>query len=138
MKKTEFNELIEKAFSMGYEYALLEKNFSKDDDEVEPISKIAKRNAKIGAITGGLGGALGGVLKSKNKAKGALIGSAYGAGMGAISMGLGSAIGTKLRRSLKNKSKNYKELSEIMKDENKVKKGEMSNEEFFEKYPYLK
>ena len=23
-------------------------------------------------------------------------------------------------------------------DENKVKKGEMSNEEFFEKYPYLK
>ena len=138
MKKTEFNELIEKAFSMGYEYAILEKNFSKDDDEVEPISKIAKRNAKIGAITGGLGGALGGVLKSKNKAKGALIGSAYGAGMGAISMGLGSAIGTKLRRSLKNKSKNYKELSEIMKDENKVKKGEMSNEEFFEKYPYLK
>ncbi len=43
MKKIEFNELIEKAFSIGYECALAEveeKYFSEDEDDEKPKKKI--------------------------------------------------------------------------------------------------
>jgi len=39
MKRVDFNELIEKAFSMGYEYALEERLYSKNEEKEEKKSK---------------------------------------------------------------------------------------------------
>lgn len=53
MKKTEFNELIEKAFSMGYEYALAEveeKYFSEDKDDEKPKKKISLGDRRISGL----------------------------------------------------------------------------------------
>ena len=141
MKRTDFNELIEKAFSMGYECALEEveeKIFSKDEDEEESISKIAKRRAIKGFLAGSFGGGIGGAIGGSHtgRTKDVLVGHAVGTIGGGI-MGAGIGASSALLEKIK-RNPNFKYVKEAIKDENKVRRGEMSNEEFFEKYPYLK
>lgn len=186
MKKTEFNELIEKAFSMGYEYALAEveeKYFSEDEDDEKPkkkirlgdrmdiwsyknfigkkrrkqmiedldekesISKVAKREAvraaKVGAGLGALsGGAIGYITSSKGDKKERILGTLKGAGAGAITgaavdgglMGLDTAMNTSLRRAARKVSKTSDKSWRKEQDKMKVADGQMSREEFAEKW----
>ena len=93
----------------------------------------AKSSAKMAAGLTGLG-ALGGAAIGKSK-KGALVGAGLGALIG-TSRGIGSTLGTatvgKLRKKYP-KSK-YNELAEQRLDEIKVAEGEMTKEEYMDKW----
>lgn len=185
MNRSEFNELIEKAFSMGYECALEEfeeqREFSEKEekkskkiglrdkmdiwayknlygkkyrkasieelDEKEPVGKImardAKMLAKIGAIEGGLIGGIGGALMGKDTSKSERIKNSlkYGSGLALVGGGMAGSIGgissgiaVPIRRSLRKKSSKYDEMWKKEQDKMRVADGQMTREEFLEKW----
>lgn len=184
MKRTDFKGL-EKAFSDGYEYALEERLYSKNEekeekkskkisfgdradiwaykhlhgkksrkdfindlDEKEDLLKIAKRHAakgaKAGLTTGAvIGGSLGYLGSDKNDSKSKKLGKVLagvgafaptGAISGAASAGIGSLVGTAGRRSLRKVWKGYDKSWIKEQDKMKVADGQMSREEYAEKW----
>jgi hypothetical protein len=139
------DELIEKAFCDGYEYA--QKEFNKKIDlydraeiamykipgmrgAVDPEDKdsLGKRVVKSAAIGGATVGTLGAVLSKNPKfaAKAALAGT--------IGSAIGGAAGTGIRQSLRKENKKYDNLWKKQADKAKVAHGEMSKEEYAEKW----
>ena len=185
MRNFDFNELIEKAFSIGYECALEEieeqREFSEKEekkskkmglgdkmdiwayknlygkkhrkasieelDEKEPVGKImardAKLMAKIGAIEGGLIGGIGALMDKDTTSKSERIKNSLkyggglalaGAGLAGTIGGMSSAVGVPIRRSLRKKSSKYDELWKKEQDKMRVADGQMTREEFLEKW----
>jgi hypothetical protein len=184
MRNFEFEELIERAFSIGYECALEDleeqREFSEKEDkpkklstrdkmdiwayknlygkkyrkasieeldEKEPVGKImardAKMMAKIGAIEGGLIGGIGGALMGKDTSKSERIKNSLkyggglalaGGGIGGYIGGMSSAVGVPIRRSLRKKSSKDDELWKKEQDKMRVADGQMTREEFLEKW----
>jgi hypothetical protein len=152
------DELIEKAFSDGYEYAQREFNKKKkidlydraeiamykipgargymDPEEKDSYGKRAAKGAAIGGAALGAmslpaAAALSKITKNpKLAAKVAAASTLAGAAGGAI----GGVVGTGIRRGLRKTSKKYDELWKKQADKAKVAHGEMSKEEYAEKY----
>jgi hypothetical protein len=184
MRNFEFEELIERAFSIGYECALEDleeqREFSEKEDKPKKLSNLdkmdiwryknlygkksrkgeierldekesigksmarsAKYAGKLGAAIGAIGGGLGGYFDSrgedtKERIKkmlqyGAVGGIGYGAIAGGV-VGLGEGLATPIRRSLRKKSSKYDEFWKKEQDKMRVADGQMTREEFLEKW----
>ena len=140
------DELIERAFCDGYEYAQKEFGKKKIDlydraeiamykipgmrGTVDPEDKdsLSKRAAKSAAIGGATMGTLGAVLSKNPKiaAKAALVGS--------VGSAIGGTAGTGIRRFLRKENKKYDSMWKKQADKAKVAHGEMSREEYAEKW----
>ena len=91
----------------------------------------AKSSAKAAAGITGLG-ILGGAAIGKNK-KAALVGAGLGATLGTLH-GIGATIGTAGVGKLRKKYPKYNKLAEQRLDEIKVAEGEMTKEEYMDKW----
>ena len=159
MKRIEFNELIEKAFSMGYKYAL-EKQFSKkvstsdkasiwisknfrtskgrkssieDLEDKKSIKKEMIKSGLKGAAIGATSSVVGSVILG-NTDKETLIKNAK---KGAIRNGIGFATIEGITRGIRRIRKNNPKYAARLKkdvDKLKVADGQMSMEEFGEKW----
>jgi uncharacterized membrane protein YebE (DUF533 family) len=128
------DELIEKAFSDGYEYAQREFNKKKIDayDNMEiSLYKIPGMRSWMDSEEK--------ADYLKRAGQGAVVAGLVGVGAGcpvtaAIGGALGASGGTALRRYLRKNNKKYDSMWKKQADKAKVAHGEMSREEYAEKW----